>query len=58
MTEEQKAVLRELAHEGYAVVVFTPEECREANPRKIEDELIAYAWDIIDALDGTWGDIS
>ena len=56
MTDEQLAVLRTLASEGYAVVVFTPGECRSADPRKIEDELISYGWDIIDALDNTWGE--
>lgn len=41
------AKLREL---GCAVVCFTPEELRNANPDHVEDRLVEIGWDIIDSL--------
>ena len=50
MTKEQIEVINQLRHEGYAIIIWTPEECKEANPRKVEDESISYGWEIIKAL--------
>ena len=41
--------LRQLRKMGYAVVAFTPEELRGANPDHVEDRLIELGWDVIDA---------
>jgi hypothetical protein len=35
---------------GCAVVVFTPEELRGANPDHVEDRLIETAWNVIEVL--------
>ena len=50
MTPEEVTALKTLSHRGYAVVVFTPEELRGANPHHVEDRLIEYGWDTIDWL--------
>lgn len=50
MTEEQRKVLADLRHEGYAVIVWTPEELREADPGRVEDRSIELGWDVIEWL--------
>jgi hypothetical protein len=35
---------------GYAVVCFTPEELRGADPDHVQDRLVELGWDVIDAL--------
>jgi hypothetical protein len=35
---------------GYAVVIFTPEELRGANPEHVQDRLVELGWDVIDTL--------
>jgi hypothetical protein len=35
---------------GYAVVIFTPEELRGANPDHVQDRLVELGWDVIDTL--------
>ena len=35
---------------GYAVVCFTPEELRGANPEHVCDRLVELGWDVIDTL--------
>lgn len=35
---------------GYAVVCFTPEELRGANPDHVRDRLVELGWDVIDNL--------
>ena len=47
MTKDQIAVLQDLAAEGYAVVVFTPEELQGVSPSKLEDAMIGYGWEVI-----------
>ena len=42
--------LRQLRKMGYAVIAFTPEELRGANPDHVEDRLIELGWDVIDNL--------
>ena len=38
---------RELEAMGCAVVVFTPEELRGANPYHVQDRLIELGWEVI-----------
>ena len=35
---------------GYAVVCFTPEELRGANPDHVQDRLVELGWEVIDTL--------
>jgi hypothetical protein len=35
---------------GYAVVIFTPEELRGANPDHVEDRLVELGWDVINDI--------
>lgn len=39
-----------LRDEGYAVVVFNPDELESADPTDVCDRLIELGWDVIDAL--------
>lgn len=39
-----------MRHAGYAVVCFTPEELRGADPDHVEDRLVELGWDVIDNL--------
>lgn len=48
MTEAQLAILQELAAEGYAVAVFTPEELDGVDPVTVEDHAIAAGWNAIE----------
>ena len=36
-----------LRDNGYAVIIWTPEELREANPTKVEDRSIELGWEVI-----------
>jgi hypothetical protein len=40
----------ELRSQGYAVVIFSPDELRGAEPHSVENSLIESAWDIISVL--------
>ena len=40
MTPEQKAAIEQLRSEGYAVVIFTPDEIKDANASHLEDILV------------------
>jgi hypothetical protein len=35
---------------GYAVVCFTPEELRGADPDHVQDRLVELGWDVINTL--------
>jgi len=35
---------------GHAVVCFTPEELRGADPGHVQDRLVELGWDVIDTL--------
>ena len=50
MTESELAVIRALTARGYAVVIWTPEELRGANPNLIEDLMIERGAAAIDTL--------
>ena len=47
MTQEQIKVINELKNQGYAVVLFTPEELDGAEADRVEDRLIELGWDVI-----------
>ena len=43
MTSEQLKTIRDLRAEGWAVVLWTPEELNGAHPSDVEDMSISYA---------------
>lgn len=49
-TKQAVEHLRQLRKMGYAIVAFTPEELRGADPDHVEDRLIELGWDVIDNL--------
>jgi hypothetical protein len=53
MTNEQIKILNELTFAGYAVVVWTPEEIGDLNPRKVEDRVIELGNEVIYSLGTT-----
>jgi len=52
MTDEQQRIMRQLRNEGYAVIIWSPEELAGASPDRVQDRLIELGWDVIDALQG------
>lgn len=42
--------VKELRNRGHAVVVFSPGELNNADPRYTEQELVIAGWEIIDSL--------
>jgi len=50
LTKEQLETLRQIRDDGYAVIVWTPEELAGVNPGAVEDRSIEVGWDIIDTL--------
>jgi hypothetical protein len=50
MTESELAALRALSSRGYAIVVWTPDELRGAQPSLIEALMIERGADAIDTL--------
>ena len=57
MNESQDKSLQELRHAGYGVIIWTPEEIGDANPRKVEDRLIEMGWQVIEDLGGPGPDL-
>lgn len=47
MTQEQIKVIDELKTQGYAVVLFNPDELEGAEADRVEDRLIEIGWDVI-----------
>ena len=43
MTASQLAAIRELRAEGYAVILWAPEELNGADPSDVEDQSISFA---------------
>lgn len=39
--------IKELKDEGYAIVLFNPEELEGANSNRVEDRLIELGWEVI-----------
>jgi len=50
MNRFQTEALRSLRSAGYAVVTWTPEELRDANPRRVEDRSIELGHQVISDL--------
>lgn len=50
MTKTELEIIRGLKSRGYAIVLITPEELKGVNPDKVEDNLIAESWEIIECL--------
>jgi len=50
MTDEELDAVQKLREQGYAVIVWTPEELEGAPARKVEDRSIELGWDVIDVL--------
>jgi hypothetical protein len=50
MTEKQMQAVQDLRHAGYAVIIWTPEELGDANPRKVEDRSIELGHEVIHDL--------
>jgi hypothetical protein len=50
MTNEQLNVIRELTNQGYAVIIWTPEELGNASVKDIQDRSIELGHDIINSL--------
>jgi hypothetical protein len=51
MTESKVFELcSKMRHLGYAVICFTPDELRGADPDHVEDRLVELGWDVIDTL--------
>jgi len=50
VTNEQKNVIETLQDEGYAIIVWTPDELGDAPPFRVEDRSIELGWEIIAQL--------
>ena len=50
MTPEEIATIKSLRDQGYAVVLFNPEELVGAPARKVEDRMCERGWETIDYL--------
>lgn len=50
MEGRRQRVIDEMRAEGYALVIITPEELKDASADKVEDRLIELSWDIIEGL--------
>ena len=50
MNQEQIEVIRQLRHEGHAVIIWTPEELGNASPERVEDRSIELGYEVIEAL--------
>ena len=50
MTDKQLKVLRELASEGYAVIVWTPKELGDIDPQYVEERSIEFGHQIIEDM--------
>ena len=42
--------IEQLRKEGYAIVIYSPEELRGANPKAVQDAIVEQSWVIIDEL--------
>ena len=57
LNKKQTAVLRELTDEGYAVILWTPEELGDVNPAKLEDRSIEFGWQYIESEQSRWDEV-
>jgi hypothetical protein len=56
MKPEFMNAIAQLRQEGYAVIVWTPDELGTASARRVEDRSVELGWDVIDALQDGEGD--
>lgn len=56
MKPEFMNAIAQLRQEGYAVIVWTPDELGTAPARRVEDRSVELGWDVIDALQYEEGD--
>lgn len=47
LTTEDLTLLRKLNNDGWAVVLFKPEELGDADPTEVESRMIERGWDVI-----------
>lgn len=52
LTDQDLAAIESLKQRGFAVIVWTPSELRDACPVRVEERSIELGWDIIDILCG------
>ena len=50
MNEEQRRIVEQLRSNGFAVIVWTPDELKNASPTRVEDRSIEIGWGIIEDL--------
>jgi hypothetical protein len=50
MNNQQTKALRELRDQGYAIVVFNPEELGGAYADDVESRLVELGWEVIETL--------
>ncbi len=48
MTKEQSKTIQDMRHDGYAVVVWNPDELRGVDPTRVEDHMIEKGGDYIE----------
>lgn len=49
--------IRELKEEGYAIILFNPEELEGADSDRVEDRLIELGWEVIHDLKPNGGEL-
>jgi hypothetical protein len=52
MTKDQEKAIEALRDEGYAIIVWTPEELNGVSSVRVEDRSTELGWEIIDDLRG------
>ena len=50
LTQAEFKAVQNLREQGYAVIVWSPEELKGASPKKVEDRSIELGWDVIEDL--------
>lgn len=50
LSQEEFDLIVKMCNNGFAVVIFTPEELCGAEPDFIEERLIELGWDIINSV--------
>lgn len=50
LNEKQIDQVMALRAEGFAVIIWTPEELKAANPRRVEDRSVELGWEVIEDL--------
>jgi hypothetical protein len=50
LSKEEHEVVQAIRHRGFAVIIWTPKELKNARPRYVEDRSIELGWEIIETL--------